>query len=59
MPDIAMCPVESGVCPKSKDCYRHEDSGTLPDEGRQAYFKSLNPETCKYFVSSSGWRRKK
>lgn len=34
MPDISMCAAE---CPKSKQCYRHEDSGTKPSEYRQAY----------------------
>ena len=35
MPDIAMC--RAGNCPLSTKCYRHEDSGTVPDKYRQSY----------------------
>jgi len=34
MPDISMC---SAACPKSRQCYRHKDSGTVPDKWRQSY----------------------
>lgn len=36
MPDICMC--DSKKCPLSKACYRHKDSGTVPNEFQQAYF---------------------
>lgn len=34
MPDISMC---SAACPKSRQCYRHADSGTKPDKYWQTY----------------------
>ncbi len=58
MPDITMCSAKS--CLKSKDCYRHMDSGTVPDEYWQAWCDFSNIEfapdsefdgtRCKYFV---------
>lgn len=58
MPDITMC--VSQDCPSSKNCYRHQDSGTVPD----AYWQSVcdfkkepvtefDGEKCIYFVSRS------
>lgn len=35
MPDISMCAAKG--CALSKQCYRHKDSGTKPNE-YQAYF---------------------
>lgn len=54
MPDIWMC--DSKKCPLSRTCYRHKDSGTVPDEYRQAYFvlgREGSPSEdggCEYFV---------
>jgi hypothetical protein len=52
MPDISMC--ESDTCPKSKTCYRHEDSGTKPSEFRQSYFIGNDPDNCKYYWPVKG-----
>ena len=35
MPDITMCAAEG--CLLSRHCYRHQDSGTVPSDFRQAY----------------------
>jgi len=35
MPDISMCAATK--CPRSKECYRHADSGTKPSEPWQTY----------------------
>ena len=50
MPDISMCEVKD--CQKSKECYRHKDSGTKPTEYRQAYILFPDwkaPENCEHF----------
>jgi hypothetical protein len=36
MPDIMMC--DDPICPLSKRCYRHSDSGTRADPYRQTYW---------------------
>lgn len=36
MPDIMMC--EATGCHLSKQCRRHEGSGTIPDDRRQSYW---------------------
>lgn len=36
MADIMMC--EAANCPLSKQCCRHEDSGTVPGGWRQSYW---------------------
>lgn len=49
MPDISMC---KEICPLSKECYRHEDSGTKPTRGRQSYFLDISDqagEGCEHF----------
>jgi hypothetical protein len=43
MPDISMCAVKD--CPKSRECYRHRESGTKPNEYRQSYF--MRPDDYK------------
>lgn len=35
MPDISMCNADH--CPRKTECYRHEASGTKPNDGRQSY----------------------
>jgi hypothetical protein len=47
MPDIAMC--MQGDCPRSKTCYRHEDSGTKPNDHRQSYFLGGDPANCEWY----------
>lgn len=36
MPDIMMC--EAPLCPLSRTCYRHADSGTRPSQHQQSYW---------------------
>lgn len=50
MPDITMC--ASQVCTKTKECYRHHDSGTKYSY-RQSVCDFTPPknEDCKYFWS--------
>jgi hypothetical protein len=59
MPDISMC--SSEICPLTKKCYRHEDSGTKPTPMYQSYmlFDRENPrykhdaletKLCIYFL---------
>lgn len=45
MPDISMC---ASVCPKSRQCYRHEDSGTRPSKYHQSYILPA-AVPCNYF----------
>lgn len=49
MPDISMCDVKD--CPKSGECYRHKDSGTKPNQYRQAYFvmRESDERPCENF----------
>jgi hypothetical protein len=51
MPDITMC---AALCARSRHCYRHEDSGTEPNPGRQSYFMG-NPciDSYECYVSIS------
>lgn len=52
MPDISMCSVET--CELKTRCYRHEASGTKPNQYRQSYFMSSNPgKDCEQF-----WEKK-
>lgn len=47
MPDITMC---QSVCSRSKECYRHQDSGTKPTEHRQSWFTpEYTGEDCEVF----------
>lgn len=47
MPDISMCAATG--CPKSRQCYRHEDSGTVPNEWRQSYIMGEPNGDCRNF----------
>jgi len=52
VPDISMCAATK--CPLSKDCYRHADSGTKPNEPWQTYSYFLHGVSgCDRF-----WRAK-
>lgn len=37
MPDISMC--DNETCPLAKGCYRNPDSGTKPNQYRQAWMQ--------------------
>lgn len=51
MPDISMC--ASSDCPDRETCYRNADSGTQPNEYRQAYFiRHGGPEPCPDYVAA-------
>lgn len=47
MPDISMC--AAIFCPKSRQCYRHADSGTKPSEYLQSYSSFTPGEDCIAF----------
>lgn len=52
MPDITMC--VNGSCPKSIDCYRHADSGTVSDGRWQSYaYFSDDDEDCYWPITRS------
>ena len=46
MPDISMCVM---ACPKSRECRRHEDSGTVPDERWQAWGSGIPGDDCPIY----------
>lgn len=46
MPDISMC---GSVCPKSRECRRHEDSGTVASEWRQSWLAGQGGDECPHF----------
>lgn len=55
MPDITMCARTD--CPKSRNCLRHADSGTVASF-YQSYAKigGENPEECLWFSDKNwGW----
>lgn len=48
MPDITMCYV--AYCPSSRDCKRHEHSGTKPNATYQSYgLFSPDGDKCEFF----------
>ena len=57
MADITMCKSE---CPFAKDCYRSEESGTIPNDYRQSwgylYMQGGGSEKkpCVYFIDTKG-----
>ncbi len=58
MPDISMC--AASACPRSKECYRHADSGTKPSEHWQTYSAFAHGvDGCASFwlVDENGGRR--
>ena len=47
MPDITMC---QSPCSRSRECYRHQDSGTKPNQTRQSFFQpEYTGEECEVF----------
>ena len=49
MPDISMCAAECGV---SRQCYRHPESGTVPNDPYQAWsaFEPDGPDGCDEYI---------
>lgn len=46
MPDIAMC---DSVCPKSRECRRHRDSGTKPRNWFQSWTTGIPGDDCPVY----------
>jgi hypothetical protein len=50
MPDIAMC--RDATCPSRRTCYRHKESGTVPNPLYQSYGtfrRRAQQKKCRYY----------